>query len=239
VDDDLPVVSLGLLAREPECGERIARTLEGARGDGPANARWSVAQRIRGDVRLAHTEMRVPLASHFPNPTDLRTEQQTQYRAAANGYLELFGDRAACVIDVGRSERTFPELGIRLAAAVGILLRTVTGDLELRKLDVSDRPARVDDSLAFAVALLAEDWRGAERVHVISSDLLALDIADTWVDCSALAPQAAEWLAGRVATLRERADERRVIAGGDCSMCSHIWNCPAHATARSASAGVR
>ena len=221
--EELPRLSAFTLTQEPRCGERARRLLDGARGKASAGStRWRLGQRLREDVALAHAERRVPTRRDFPTPTDLTSEEQAVYAAAAAGYLLLFGDAPAVAIDVpGR--QVYDDLGIELAARAGVLVDTDDGT-ELRILRTRGTQPRIEEQQFHTAALFAP----ADRlpVRIVAADLLSLLTATATVDAEHVEP-ARQWLADRVDTWRDAAADNGYDQK-DCFACTFVWDCRVH-----------
>jgi hypothetical protein len=219
------LVTLGAytLAQEPRCGERARRVLEGSRGSATASVRWRLGQRVREDAVLAHAERRAPHPRDFPTPTDLTAEERAVYRAAASGYLVLFGDVPAIAVDVARRAE-LEGLGVELAARPGLFVDTDDG-IELRMLRMSGTTPHIADGPRHAAALVI----AAELmpVRVIAADLLSLETTTGTITADDAEP-AREWARARVEAWREAVGRPAVNHAG-CRACEFIWNCPIHA----------
>lgn len=203
--------------------------VRGRRGEWIPGGRYDVANRIREDVTLAHTELRTATLGDFPLPDDLVTESQQVYAAAARGYVGLFGDRPARVDDVDRSVLgDFAEFGVRLLDPLGIALRTPDGSHELLRLQIrGERPSLPDDLTVLAAR--AARWAGAAPVRTIAADLLAFDFVEVVLDDPALVAAGEAriaQLARDALDLAER-DEPTPTPGSDCRDCKYLPACPA------------
>ena len=234
--DEFASIAPSVLRRDPECGFRAARVLAGSNGKAKlADARWAVEQRLRGDITLAHSELRVATEHNFSEPIDLLPEQRAVYRAAARGYLTLFADTPVRSVEITK-QRFLPELQVRFVANPGIALEHADGTLELRTVRTSGRTPEIDGVAVHTAALLFGNDTGAPRrsiVRLVAADLLALDVSSLDVDPDHERPAAVEWVEQRLTRWQTVAEGGRVVAGSDCSSCTFIWDCPAHATARS------
>ena len=197
------------------------------------DARWSVGKRIAADVRLAHSEIRTPHSTDFPDPADLVPEQIATYRAAANGYLAIFGHEAVEAIDMP-SRCDVPELEITVAASLGIAMRTVDGTITLRKLSVTGRPTSLDEITTFAMALVLGSGsdNAISEIRIVLADLISLDISEQAVDLAEVHSDAVEWFETNLAAARDLAAIGKPATGDECTYCEFIWNCDAHSSAR-------
>ena len=240
---DFAVITTRDLRDADGCGQRLRRRLQGARGSFMGTARWSVGSRITADARLAHTEMRVPLRSDFPDPTELLAEQVATYRAAALGYLASFGDIAAVAVEI-EGRRAFPEFEISLAAGLGVALITNSNTnsthtalrhervLTLRKLSVTGRTPTVDPDGQYAIALMLGAEAPYDQVHLINLDLISLESTEEVIDLATAVPDAYAWFEAQLASARERSETAGARTGEECTYCNYIWDCDAHRAAR-------
>jgi hypothetical protein len=230
VDDELGRVTLSHLRRaEATCRRRLAREHLGLRGNWNPPARFAVANRLVEDARVAHAELRAPQLTDFPSPHDLVPEQQRLYRAAAGGYVALFGARPARAVTVDAWETELPDLGVRLVGSLGLALETGGGAPELRSLRLAaDNPRLVDDAERRLVVIRSAAWVGARTLRVVVVDLLAGAIVEEELDVSAALPEALDWIEARVAVIRERASDPVPKAGADCRGCPFVPGCRAH-----------
>lgn len=222
MDRELPGISTYTLARDPRCGERARRVLDGARGAAMARTRWRLGQRLREDVALAHAERRTPHARDFPTPSDLTAEERAVYHAAATGYLVLFGEIPACTVEPARRVE-IDGAGLELTDRPGIFVDTDEGT-ELRVLRFSGAAPQASDSLRHATALVAGDE--LLPVRVVLADLLSLETATITVTASDI-PPAREWVNERVDVWRDAASGPPANHGG-CLYCEFVWDCRVH-----------
>jgi hypothetical protein len=231
VDDELGKVTLAHLRRaEAMCRRRLAREHLGLRGMRSPPARFAVANRLTEDARVAHAELRAPRASDFPSPHDLLAEQQHLYRAAAGGYVALFAERPARAVTVDEWETELPALGVRVVGPLGLALETVDGTPELRSLRLGVAGSRhlLDDAERRLLVVRSAAWVGARTLRVVVVDLLDGAVVEETLDVSAALPEALDWLAARVAVIRERASDPVPKAGADCRGCPYVPGCRAH-----------
>lgn len=230
-EDELERVTLGhLRAAETMCRRRLAREHAGLRGRWSPSPRYAVGNRIVEDARVAHAELRAPRAQDFPTPTDLFPEQQLVYRAAAGGYVALFGARPARAVTVDAWETEIPELEVRLVGSLGLVLETADGSPELRSLRLGlagNRPL-IDDGERRVLIVRSAAWVGARPLRLVVVDLLAGEIVEEELDVAAALPDALDWLTTRVAVVRARAADPVPKAGAECRGCPYIPGCRAH-----------
>lgn len=231
VDDDGGRVTLAHLRRaESMCRRRLAREHAGLRGRWNPSPRFAVKNRLVEDARVAHADLRAPGATDFPSPSDLLPEQQLVYRAAATGYVALFGARAARAVTVDAWETELPDLGVRLVGSLGLALETGDGKPELRSLQIGiagNRPM-IDDVERRVVVVRSAAWVGTRALHLVVVDLLAGEVVEEDLDVAAALPEALGWIEARVAAVRERAADPVPKAGADCRGCPFVPGCLAH-----------
>lgn len=228
---DLAVIAAADLREGDRCTQRLRRRIDGARGGWMGNARWSVGSRVTEDARLAHSEMRAPTASDFPDPSDLVPEQVATYRAAASGYLAMFGDERAECVDIAK-RRSFDAQGVAFAAGLGLTLSTDREPLEIRKLSVTGRPPSIDQEARLAIALVVADQTPHTVIRVVHADLVSLELDAEHLDLGALIDEAESWFTGALVATRARVVDPRPKTGDECTYCEYIWDCAAHRSAR-------
>ena len=229
---DLAIIAAADLRDGDRCTQRLRRRLDGARGGWMGNARWSVGSRVSADARLAHSIMRAATAMDFPDPTDLVPEQIATYRAAASGYLAMFGDEAAEVVEIER-RRSFEAQGVSFAAGLGITVMTNQHPLEIRKLSVTGRPPSIDRAARLAIALVVADQTSETTVRVVHADLISLELDAEDLNLSELIVEAESWFTGALAAAQARVADPHPKTGDECTYCEYIWDCAAHRVARS------
>ena len=227
--EDLPSVSPSQLRRDPECGHRAAQLLAGASGKATlGSARWAVDSRLRGDAELAHSELRVANESSFPVPSDLTVEQQAVHRAAARGYLAVFGTEPTRSTELPRS-RSFDDLGVTFRANPGIGLVHADGRVEIRRVQARGSVPVIDDVDGHTIALLLGELPSTPpAVHLVAADLLSLEVTERVCDPVGEFDDAFAWLVARLAQWRSVAGRGRAVAGSECGQCVYVWNCPVH-----------
>jgi len=109
-----------------------------------ASTRYRLGQRVQEDAGLAHSERRVPHERDFPTPSDFGAEERAVYRAAASGYLVLFGEVPALTLDVPRRVE-LDGLDIELAGRPGIFVDTDHGS-EVRMLRIAGTAPHVTEA---------------------------------------------------------------------------------------------
>jgi hypothetical protein len=230
-DDEPGRVTLAHLRRaEAMCRRRLAREHAGLHGSWSPPARFTVANRLVEDARVAHAELRAPGPPDFPSPRDLVPEQQLLYRAAADGYVALFSARPARVVDVDAWETELPALDVRIVGSLGLALETADASPELRslRLGVAGNRPLVDDAERHLVVVRSAAWVGARPLRLVVVDLVAGAIVEETLDVSAALAGSLDWIAGRVAVVRERAADPVAKAGADCRGCPFVPGCRAH-----------
>jgi hypothetical protein len=224
--EELPALSAFTLSQTPRCGERARRVLEGSRGAKMASTRFRLGQRLQEDAALAHSERRAPHPRDFPTPSDLTAEERAVYRAAASGYLLLFGDTPALALDVPRRAE-LDGLGIEIAGRPGIFVDTDDGT-ELRMLRTSGTAPQISEPQRHAIALLA----GADLspIRAIVADLLSLETATATITSDDVEP-AYLWAKERVGVWRDASTGPAANHGG-CLYCEFVWDCGVHRDGR-------
>jgi hypothetical protein len=230
-DDELPRVTLGhLRGAEAMCRRKLAREHAGLRGRWNPSPRYAVSNRLVEDARVAHAELRAARAADFPAPNDLLPEQQRVYRAAAGGYVAFFGSRPARAVTVDAWETELPDLDVRVVGSLGLALETATGSPELRNLRLGVAGSRplIDDTERRVIVVRSAAWVGERPLHLVVVDLLAGELVEEHIDVAAALPEALEWVASRVAVVKERAVDPVPKAGADCRGCAYVPGCRAH-----------
>src|SRR3954451_12332559 len=143
------------------CRRRLAREVHSGKRNvnKTGDMRFAVSNRIDADARLAQAECGPPRPEAFVEPSELEPEQQLLYRAAARGYLDVFGAQDAIVVDLG-FRTALPELGVELASNLGIAAELPDGGRELRKILVgARRDSPLFDAVDVRIALVrTEEW---------------------------------------------------------------------------------
>jgi hypothetical protein len=221
--DDLPRVTPALLRRADEmCRRRLAHEFEsGSKPSKLGDAAFEVANRLIADAITWHRGDVAP-AHGFPDPSDLEPEQRAVYRAASRAYLRMFGDARVEIHDLGWST-DLVDAGVRLVGPAGIATVAVDGTRSLRVVRLAGR--RIDSTdIRFAI-LRASEW-ARDTLQIVAVDLLQYDTSEYEIDMVTRLDEAREWLASRVAVIRERAHPRHTSAGGDCRDCPCLPGCP-------------
>lgn len=228
-DDDTPRVTAAHLRRAGSlCALRLAKEHANKRGQRGPGVGFAVSNRIVGDARQAHSEMRVATADDFPVPTDLEMEQQRVYSAAAAWYVELFGSTPTLAADVDDWSTADDEHGVLLSGQVGIAVDDASGRAELRRLSVDRNPRPLDlPGRAFTVLRLAS-WIGNRPLTLVSADLVGGQTVTEVVDPRAALPEARTLLADTLDVIRARTARPRPEPGQDCASCRFIAECGAH-----------
>lgn len=232
-DDELGRVTLGhLRGADDMCRRKLAREHAGLRGRWNPSPRYAVSNRLVEDARVAHAELRVARGSDFPSPNDLLPEQQRVYRAAAGGYVAFFAARPARAVTVDAWETELPDLAVRLVGPLGLALETADGSPELRtlRLGVAGSRPLIDDTERRVIVVRSAAWVGAQPLRLVVVDLLAGELVEEQLDVAAALPEALDWVAARVAVVKERAVDPVPKAGSDCRGCGFIPGCRAHET---------
>jgi hypothetical protein len=226
-DDELRRVTPALLRRaEQMCPRRLKHEYEsGKKLNRHSDARFEVSNRVSEDARLAHAEMVAPRPEAFVDPSDVEPEQRALYRAAATGYLRMFGVDAVLAEDIGRSTDE-PELGVRLSGTPGLAVKHADGHAEVRVLRIGSSGSLLDDTDIRFTLLRAGAWAGA-ALDITAVDLLDCRQIACTLDVEAELPGARSWLAERITVIEGRVDRDRPVAGIDCRGCTCIPGCPA------------
>ena len=229
--DELATLTSWDLRDRPMCGEQLRRRLDGVTGQYIVTQRFQVASRLFGDIALAHSELRCATTADFPTPNELFAEQQHVYRAAANGYLALFGSVEAVALDPPRS-RSFPEHGIEFRAPKPLVVELADGATQIRTLQLRSGVPTLNDATIMSFALVWHDTFTASSIEYVVADLLALEVRTAMIDLSELRERAESWFEERLEHVRSVAAESRPVTGADCADCRYIWNCPPHVASR-------
>ncbi len=229
--EELAVVSPWDLRDDPGCAERLRRRLAGDQGRFVANPRFQIMTRLRGDISLAHSELRRPTPKDFPDPEDLFEEERAVYRAAANGYLALFGTTNARTIDVDRF-KDFPEFGVQLRANPGIVVELADHSIQVRSLRAAARTPTVRINDVYALALLLHEHFAETPIELVATDLLALELDSQRLVLDDFIEPAMAWLASRLAVIRAAAQIGGLQTGVECNDCPFVWKCPAFESIR-------
>jgi hypothetical protein len=215
---------------EETCRRRLAKELEGYKGNPPGAARFGVANRLTADVRLAHTELGPPDRRAFVVPSELLPEQQRVYQAGVAGYLALFGDAPGRSVDVG-FDTALADLEVRLVGDVGVALDTDAG-AELRVLRLGERGFNqplFDDVDRWFALVRSEAWlAGAATLRIVVADVLNVQRAEFTADVATELPPARAWLETRIDVIRGLAADPVARAGQDCLGCRFVNGCGAH-----------
>jgi hypothetical protein len=229
--DDLPVLNAWDLRDGPRCGERLRRRLNGNPGQFLGGARHSVLARLRGDITLAHSEMRVPTGADFPAPLDLLPEQVRLHEAATRGYLALFSELPARALE-WEGSRELPEYGVHFRMNPGIVLRCGDDTHQLRRIQASGRVPSIDQSLLYSLAILWQHNLSGITLQVVVADVVALEMQSVELSVDAIIGDAHAWFGNRVSELRSVAALGKTATGNECADCQYVWDCPAHKSAR-------
>ena len=229
--NDLPVLSAWDLRQGSRCGERLRRRFNGSTGQFITGARHNVLARLRGDIALAHTEMRAATPTDFPEPVDLLPEQVRLYNAASRGYLTMFGNTHAKALDWERS-RELPDLGVHFKATPGIMFECSDTTRQLRRIQASGRVPNIDQSALYSLAILWEDNLRGTTIEVVAADVVAMELQSVELHVDEVIEDAHVWFAARVQELRSIAHDAKVVTGNECADCQYVWDCPAHRSAR-------
>jgi len=125
-DEPLPKVTPSML-RDPErsCPLRLSLAHAGRTGNRGGDGRWTVRDRLTEAVRYAHADGGDPRPRlESPRTDGLCEEEVAILRRALGSYAELFPDPVE-VLAGPPSERSFPELGVRLVGAPALAVRAV------------------------------------------------------------------------------------------------------------------
>jgi hypothetical protein len=229
--DDRPKVTLAhLRGAEAICPRRLAREHADNRGNWGANVRWLTANRVLDDIRLAHTDLTAPRPDHFRATADLTPEQASVYALATRWYVTLFADRPVRAVDEDAWSTDHPD-GFRLVGPAGLGVTGEDGSAEIRLLQLSawaDGGPGLLESPAVRFALLRRPaWLDGRPVRVANANLALGTYDGVTVDTGRARPVLDEWLAKRVAAIRDRIAEPEPQLGLQCGRCAYIAGCPA------------
>jgi len=210
------------------CSLRLAKERSGKRGDRGPQRGFEVSNRIAGDARQAHSEMRVATMADFPLPRDLTVEQRAVYSAAAAWYVALFAGSPACTADVDEWSTADAETGTLLVGHVGLAVDCADGRAEVRTLAVSRNPRPPDDvSRSFALVRLSR-WIGDRPVDLVWADLVSGHVESETIDAPSGLEQARGLLAPRLSAIEDHVGLQRPRPGQDCARCRFVAECSAH-----------
>jgi hypothetical protein len=229
VDDELPRVTASLLRRADEmCRRRLAREHAGAKRhvNKTGDARFEVSNRIVADARLAQAELGPPRPEAFVDPAELEPEQRALYRAAARGYVALFGTVPGRAADLGWCT-TFGEHGVDLVGDAGLAVEHADGTRELRLLKFGADRSLLERTDVHIALLRTETW-APTQLRVVAADLLTLERAEHEADVVAERRDAHEWFAARTTIVKQHARDGRPRPGADCNGCAFVAGCSAH-----------
>ena len=217
-----------MLRRADEmCRRRLKKELAGTKrfANNLANARFSVSSRVLGDARLAHTGTDVVEANAFVEPDELEPEQRHTYRAAARGYLHLFGERPGQTHDLGWTTE-LPDLGIDLVCDPGLTLTLPDGTHELRVLKIGRRSGTpLVDAVELRCALVRTEHWATGHIRIVAADLIELETDEFVPDTDSAREEAHAWIASRVELVQNHAADGRANPGSDCGWCPFIASC--------------
>jgi hypothetical protein len=210
------------------CRRRLAHELRGAkfRANRTADMRFAVSNRLEHDARLAQAESGPPRSEAFADPAELEPEQRAVYRAATKGYLAMFGDATGRIIDLGW-RTPMRELGIELVANVGLAVERSDGARELRRVRVGS--GALLDPVDLRVALVRTAEWASTYLEIVAVDVIDQRVTEHTPTLTADHDDAREWIAQRIARLRELAADARPRAGSDCQGCPFVSGCAKHA----------
>lgn len=213
------------------CRRRLAHEHRGAKryGNSTADGRFEVSNRLLEDARLAQAEPGAPRTEAFVEPADLEPEQRHLYRAAVRGYLEVFGDRAGKIVDLGWTT-TLPADGVDLVANPGLAVELPGGERELRVVHLGRGGRRsLLDPIDVKVALVrTADW-APEQLRIVAVDVLDLAQATYEPRLPDERDEARAWVAERVEIVTRLARDATPWAGADCQGCAFVAGCNQHA----------
>ena len=186
--------------------------------------------RITEDARVAHTELRAARVSDFPTPTDLISEQQRVYRAAAAGYVALFADRPARAVEIDPWEAELDGLDLRLVSPLGLALELADGSPEIRtlKIGVAGNRPLIDDADRRALVVARRRVGGHASAAARDRRPARGRGRRGRPRRRGRAARRARWIEQRVALVRERAADPVPKAGDDCRGCPFVPGCKAH-----------
>src|SRR5262249_43902993 len=119
-------------------------------------------------------EMGTPRAEAFVDPADLEPEQRRLYRAAVQGYIEVFGEQPGTIVDLGWSTTLAAE-GVDLIANPGLAVELPGGERELRVISLGRGGRRLLlDPIDVKVALVRTMEWAPTRLRIVAVDVLEL-----------------------------------------------------------------
>jgi hypothetical protein len=224
--DELPRVTPAMLRQaDTMCPRRLNHEHESGRKLSPlGGAQFEVASRLTNDAITWHKGA-TETEEGFPEPSDLEPEQRAVYRAAARAYSARFGDDDIEIHDELGWTTEFEDIGVRLVCSLGIPVEHADGRRELRQLRLAGRDLLVDDTEVRCLLLRAADW-APDGFSISAVDLLENTSIEYEIDVRDHIDETREWLAARVAIIRENSNARKTRAGADCRYCPCIPGCP-------------
>ena len=213
------------------CPRRLACTLAGRATTPDFFARWRVRDHLLASAAEAHATLRRPDRACFRPGEELVEEERAHFDAAADGYLERFGDMVALTVTGHGADAPMPSPRnkVRIGGGVDLLVVDDADAVELRQLELWHREVCADPGMSWdalcAVARL-RGWLDGRPLRIVHADLLggALDVYE-WdpADAGALGQRFAD----RLAELRALADLEDPRPGHGCAQCGHLADCPA------------
>lgn len=215
-------------ATDAGCARRTWFELRGRRGMWQSRSRFDVVNRLRADIALAHTDLRVATLADFPVPSDLGPEAAAVHQGGARGYTQMFRARAARTEPFGPDPTAdFHELGIRLLGPPGTALRREDGTPELLQISLRNEAVRLPEHIEVLAARAAR-WCDDDRLVLVLADLLAFDMVEVPLADAGLVDAGRDQLARISAWARETSDDEhgpRATPGRDCAGCPFIPLC--------------
>jgi len=236
--EQLPKVTPYLLRRaDTMCARRLANEYEGGPQSHDPVHRARLRDAFLAAARDVHASLAAPTASVFGDiGSELDHEERQVLAQAVRWYVEIFGDRAALLVDHGLDEPTLSRgRRVRIGGWVDLAVTDDDGRKELRQLDLWGGHAPADDPLeldAVRVAVLRlARWCGDDPLRVTWADLVHGIVRQRVVDVPAELPSLVAWFEERLDVVRTRAENATAAAGDDCGACKFLSGCPEHPTA--------
>ncbi len=231
--DQPPKVTVSHLRRAGTmCPRRLAHEHGDHRGMNLGSGRFRVEQRLLEDARLCQVDVASPSIGAF-RADALTDEERRLYEHAAAWYVALYGDRPVRAADLPGDEEwstTLDGLGVRLVGRCGLVVEDGDGRAEVRLLRLgSGVPAvLVDDADVRFVLLRLARWAGDRPLLVSVADVVQGARREDVVDVASRRADLDDWVAARVALIRERIAQPDPAPGSDCASCRFVPWCKAH-----------
>lgn len=225
-----------VLDRGPRmCRRRLALEHEGHPGTKDVFTRWRVREQLVGTLIDAHSTLGHPPATALTTRIDfsgLTEEEFDLCHRAADGYSNAFaGEPVRTRVDHGADSPTLvAELGVRLGGGIDLVAENPTGQLEVRQLELWNKPVEADPHASWAmlvVALRLSDWAGERELRLRVLDPYAGNHDEYRYLASRDRDTLVARLTARHEELLERIKTRPARIGWSCNGCGWVADCSA------------